>query len=309
MSVPASPEHVPAIPDQLLVEPPLAPNPPKLDNDYLDVVDYDDEEEPYEDLDDEEEDPKEDPKMDLDEEEEDPEMDLDEEEEDPEMDIDDEEKEEPLPASPPPLSPQRTPPPVSKSSSNFDILVTTTTTVGRPFKGPRFLKLTKRLLRLDDVYTAMDKDRIEKTQDQEGKQIRELRHRLTSAKIRLEVASVDWYRLECELYSVRAQMHAIQQELYWRGLEENRPTESIDVLPLMEINMPPKIISNAAIERMIADRVDAEIAIERTTAAAKAAKVARAVATAETTRVVATAGDAECKTRMKIPLNLNFNKY
>ncbi|GKD13815.1 hypothetical protein Tco_1198222, partial [Tanacetum coccineum] len=42
----------------------------------------------------------------------------------------------------------------------------------------------------------MDWDRIEKTQDQDGNQIRELRHCLTSAEIRLEVASVDWYRLE-----------------------------------------------------------------------------------------------------------------
>ncbi|GKB25901.1 hypothetical protein Tco_0865302 [Tanacetum coccineum] len=67
---------------------------------------------------------------------EDPEMDLDEEEEDPEMDVDDEEEEEPLPASPPPLSPLRTPPHVSEFSSDSDIPVTTTTTVGRPFKGP-----------------------------------------------------------------------------------------------------------------------------------------------------------------------------
>ncbi|GKD94902.1 hypothetical protein Tco_1374739 [Tanacetum coccineum] len=77
---------------------------------------------------------------------------------------------------------------------------------------------------------AIDRDRIEKTQDQDGKQIRELRHRLSSAEIRLEVASFDRYRLECELYSVRAQMHAIQQELYWTGFEENHHTESIDVL-------------------------------------------------------------------------------
>ncbi|GJZ08578.1 hypothetical protein Tco_0542861 [Tanacetum coccineum] len=111
MSAPASPEHVLAIPDQLPVEPPLAPNPPELDNDYLDAVDYDDEEEPYEDLDDEEEDPK----MDLDEEEE---------EEDPEIDVDNKE-EEPLPASPPPLSPLRTPPPVSESSYDSNIPVTT----------------------------------------------------------------------------------------------------------------------------------------------------------------------------------------
>ncbi|GKE15749.1 hypothetical protein Tco_1423326 [Tanacetum coccineum] len=125
MSIPASPKHVPAIPDQLPVEPPFAPNPTELNNDYLDVIDYDDEEEPYEDLDEEEEDL-----------EEDPEIDLDEEEEDPEIDVDDEEEEELFPASSPPLSPLQTPPPVSESSSDSDIPVTTTTTVGRPFKGP-----------------------------------------------------------------------------------------------------------------------------------------------------------------------------
>ncbi|GKB22426.1 hypothetical protein Tco_0861827 [Tanacetum coccineum] len=171
----------------------------------------------------------------------------------------------------------RTPPPVSESSSDSDIPVTTTTTVGRPFKGPlstcevgepssvaSALVFSARYelnqLRQDfgilgnhvqsltrgmgtcstEIAEAhkeairarrpMDRDRIEKTQDQDGKQIRELRHRLSSAEIRLEVASFDRYRLECELYSVRAQMHAIQQELYWTGFEENHPTESIDVL-------------------------------------------------------------------------------
>ncbi|GJZ31602.1 putative reverse transcriptase domain-containing protein [Tanacetum coccineum] len=107
------------------LEPLLAPNPHELDNNYLDAVNYDDEEEPYEDLDDEEEDL-----------EENPEMDLDKEEVDLEMDIDDEEEEEPLPASPPPLSLLRTPPLVPESSSDFDIPVTTTTNVGRPFKSP-----------------------------------------------------------------------------------------------------------------------------------------------------------------------------
>ncbi|GKC26774.1 hypothetical protein Tco_1034068 [Tanacetum coccineum] len=86
---------------------------------------------------------------------------------------------------------------------------------------------------------AMDRDQIEKTQDQDGKQIRELRHRLTLAKIRLEVASVDRYRLECELYSVRAQMHAMYQELYWRGFKENRLTESIDMLATYGDADPP----------------------------------------------------------------------
>ncbi|GKD19356.1 hypothetical protein Tco_1208514 [Tanacetum coccineum] len=51
-------------------------------------------------------------------------------------------------------------------------------------------------------------------------------------------------------------------------------------------------MSNAAIKRMIANRVDATIAAERTTTAVKAAKVARAAASAETTRAVATAGCA-----------------
>ncbi|GKD31015.1 hypothetical protein Tco_1241793 [Tanacetum coccineum] len=53
--------------------------------------------------------------------------------------------------------------------------------------------------------------------------------------------------------------------------------------------MPPKRISNAAIERMISDRVDTEIAVEQTAAAAE---VARAVASAETTRAVAIASGA-----------------
>ncbi|GJZ01454.1 reverse transcriptase domain-containing protein [Tanacetum coccineum] len=51
--------------------------------------------------------------------------------------------------------------------------------------------------------------------------------------------------------------------------------------------MPPKRMSNAAIERMIADRVAVVLAAERTTTTAEAAEVARAVEAAETTRVVA----------------------
>ncbi|GJV71181.1 hypothetical protein Tco_1491176, partial [Tanacetum coccineum] len=175
----------------------------------------------------------------------DPKMDLDKEEEDPEMDVDDEEEEEPLPASPPPLPLLRTPPHVSESSSDFDIPVITTTTVGRPFKGPlSTYERLKNQVQSSNIYAtlvAMDKDRIEKTQDQDGKQIQELRHRLTSVEIRLEVASVDRYRLECELYSVRAQMHAMQQELYWRVFKENRPTESIDVLATYGDADPPEL--------------------------------------------------------------------
>nr|GEV48772.1 hypothetical protein [Tanacetum cinerariifolium] len=76
----------------LPVEPPLAPNFPKLDNNYLDVVDYDEEDNPKEDLKMELDEEEEDPEIDLDEEEEDLEMELDEEEEDPEIDLDEEEE-------------------------------------------------------------------------------------------------------------------------------------------------------------------------------------------------------------------------
>ncbi|GKB78880.1 hypothetical protein Tco_0945775 [Tanacetum coccineum] len=268
MSVPASPEHVPAIPDQLPVEPLLAPNPPALDNDYLDAVDYDDEEEPYEDLDDKEEDPEENPKMDLDKE-----------EEDPKMDVDDKEEEEPLPASHhhSSLSTYEVGEPSSVASASvfsaryelnqlghdFGILESRVQSLTRGM-GTRRTEITEAhekairarrrldrftremsfviewdipklmndstatgdrltLLEQDNVknreeiqklknqvqsanifatLAAMDMDRIEKTQDQNGKQIRELIHHLTSAEIRLEVAKVDRYRLEYELYNV-----------------------------------------------------------------------------------------------------------
>ncbi|GKC33380.1 hypothetical protein Tco_1040674 [Tanacetum coccineum] len=52
-------------------------------------------------------------------------------------------------------------------------------------------------------------------------------------------------------------------------------------------------MSNAAIERMITDRVVATLAAERTAAAAKDAKVARAGAAAKTNRAVTTVGGAE----------------
>ncbi|GJY82459.1 hypothetical protein Tco_0495835, partial [Tanacetum coccineum] len=184
--------------------------------------------EPYEDLDDKEEDLKEDP-----------EMDLDEEEEDPKMDVDDEEEEEPLPASPPPLSPLRTPPPVSESSSGYDISFTTNTTVGRPFKGPLS---TYEVGKPSSIASAsVFSTRYELNQLRHDFGILGRRVQSLTREIRLEVASVDRYRLEWELYSVRAQMHAIQQELYWRGFEENHPTESIDVLATYGDADPPEL--------------------------------------------------------------------
>nr|GEU76924.1 hypothetical protein [Tanacetum cinerariifolium] len=51
-------------------------------------------------------------------------------------------------------------------------------------------------------------------------------------------------------------------------------------------------MSNAAIERMITDRIDVAIAAERIATAAKAAKVTRATAAAEKTKAAATVGGA-----------------
>jgi hypothetical protein len=108
MSAPPSPDHLPEMPEYLPILP--EPNDP-----YLDAIDYDDEEEPYEDLvDDNEEDSDEDPEMDLD-------INIDDYEEDPEMDIDiegiddiEEVEEQMMVQQLPPLT---SPPPISPSSS------------------------------------------------------------------------------------------------------------------------------------------------------------------------------------------------
>ena len=89
MSVPPSPDHLPAMPAHLPILP--GPNDP-----YFEALDYDDEEEPYEDL--------------VDDDDEDPEMDIDIE------GIDDiEEVEEPMVVRP--LSPLTSPPPISPNPS------------------------------------------------------------------------------------------------------------------------------------------------------------------------------------------------
>ncbi|GJZ81955.1 hypothetical protein Tco_0646949 [Tanacetum coccineum] len=166
------------------------------------------------------------------------------------MNIDDEEDEEPLPASPPLLSPLRTSPHVLESSSNYDIPVTTTTTVGRPYKGPLstyevgepssvasalvfFVRYELNQLEHDFGILGSRVQSLTQGMGTRRTEIAEAYKEGIRARQRLdklEVAKVDWYRLECELYSVRVQMYAIQQEMYWRGFEENRPTESIDVL-------------------------------------------------------------------------------
>nr|GEW53706.1 reverse transcriptase domain-containing protein [Tanacetum cinerariifolium] len=252
MYVPISPEHIPAIPNQLPVEPLLAPNPLELDNDYLDVIDYDDREEPYEDLDDEdeEEDPEENPKMDLEKK-----------EKDPEINIDDEEEEEPLPASPPPLSPLRTPPLVSISSSDFDFPVTTTINVGRPFKC---------LLPTYEV----------------GKPSYVTSSSVFSARYKLNQLGHDFGILRSRVQSLKRGMGTRRTEISKAHEEAIRARRHLDRI------MPPKRISNTAIEPMTADRVDAVIAAKQTAAVARAVEIARAVAAAETTRAAVTAGDA-----------------
>ena len=106
MSAPPSPDHLPAMPEYLPILP--EPNDP-----YFEAIDYDDEEEPYEDLDNEI-DSDEDPEMDMD-------INIDDYEEDPEMDVDIEgiddieEAEEQIVV--PHLSPLTSPPPVSPISS------------------------------------------------------------------------------------------------------------------------------------------------------------------------------------------------
>ena len=104
MSAPPSPDHLPAMPEYL----PILPGP---DDPYIEAIDYDDEEEPYEDLDNEI-DSDEDPEMDMD-------INIDDYEEDPKMDVDiegnDEEAEKLLVV--PHLSPLTSPPPVSPISS------------------------------------------------------------------------------------------------------------------------------------------------------------------------------------------------
>jgi hypothetical protein len=108
MSAPPSPDHLPEMPEYLPILP--GPNDP-----YLEALDLDDEEEPYEDLvNDNEEDSDEDPEMDLD-------INIDDYEEDPEMDIDiegiddiEEEEEQIVVQQLPPLT---SPPPISPSSS------------------------------------------------------------------------------------------------------------------------------------------------------------------------------------------------
>ncbi|GJU13993.1 hypothetical protein Tco_1136389, partial [Tanacetum coccineum] len=119
-----------------------------------------------------------------------------------------------------------------RSSSNSDIPVTTTTTVGRPFKGP---------LSTYEVGRPSSGMGTYRTEIVEAHKEAIKAQRRLDKFIWLEVASVDRYRLECDLYSVRTQMHAMQQELYWRGFKENCPTESIDVLATYGDADPPEL--------------------------------------------------------------------
>ncbi|GKD54666.1 hypothetical protein Tco_1288053, partial [Tanacetum coccineum] len=187
------------------------------------------------------------------------------------MDVDDEEEEEPLSASLLPLSPLRTPPHVSESSSYYDIPITTTTTVGRPFKGPL------------STYDVIEPSSVASSL-------------VFSARYELNQLRQDFNILGSHVQSLTRGMGTRRTEIaeaYKEAIRARRRLEiRLDVASVDRI-MPPKRTSNAFIERMIADRVAATLVVEQTVAAAKAAEVARAVAAAETTRVTATAGSVE----------------
>lgn len=280
MSVPPSPDHLHAMPAHL----PFLPGP---NDPYLEALDYNDKEEPYEDLvDDDEEDP----------------------DEDPELDIDIEEVEEPIVVRP--LSPLTSPPPISPNSSEPNHTTPTqvpksTYEVGGTSRcTPMFVNsaqyeiyslkqgldltqckvqsMTRQMndyiskvnsakmdamnaqqdlywFKLDMSYVKRDlthvgdivldpltglddvKDRItlvERAQDQDAVQIHELRNRLATAEIRLDVANFDRYQLKNEIYGMQSQMCAIQQKLYQIDVKENRPNESVDVLAIYGDNDP-----------------------------------------------------------------------
>lgn len=280
MSVPPSPDHLPAMPAHL----PFLPGP---NDPYLEALDYDDEEEPYEDLADEYEEDSDD---------------------DPEMDIDIEEVEEPMVVRP--LSPLTSPPPISPNSSESNHITptqgpkSTYEVGGSSIIPPIFLNsaqyelyclkqsldLTQHkvqnmarqmndqkskvtlakmeavnaredldLFKLDmsyarknlthveeivlDPLTGLEdvKDRltrVERAQDQDAAQIHELRNRLTTTEIRLDVANFDRYHLRNEMYGMQSQMYAIQQRLYQKNVKENRPNDSVDVLATYGYNEP-----------------------------------------------------------------------
>ena len=94
-----------------------------------------------------------------------------------------------------------------------------------------------------DPLTGLEdiKDRltlVERAQNQDAAQIHELRNRLTTSEIRLDVANFDRYQLKNEMCGMQSQMRAIQQRLYQIDVKENRPNESVDVLATYGDNDP-----------------------------------------------------------------------
>nr|GEX33542.1 hypothetical protein [Tanacetum cinerariifolium] len=195
-------------------------------------------------------------------------MDLDEDEDDPEIDVDDEEEEEPLPASPPLLYE------LNQLEHKFGIHGSRVQSLTRGMGTHRIeiaeahkeiIRARRRLDRIKPpkrmsnvAIERMIADIVDATIAAErtaaAAKAAEVARAAAAAEttrasvtaggageIRLEVTKVDWYRIECELYSVQAQMHDMQQELYWRGFEENCPTESIDVLATYGDADPPEI--------------------------------------------------------------------
>ena len=298
MSVPPSPDIFPAMPAHL----PLSPNDP-----YFEALDYDYEEEPYEDLvGDYEEDPDEDSEMDMDIDNmygdgEDP-------YDEPEMGMYIEELGEPMVVLS--LSPLTSPPPISPNSSEPNHTTptqfpkSTYEVGGAPTFAPMFVnssqyeiyslkrslnvtqhKVQSMALQMDDYVSKVNsakmdamkarqdlywfkldmsyvrrdlthvgdivlnpltgledvKDKltlVERTQNQDATQIHELRNRLSTSEIRLDVANFDRYQLKNEMCGMQSQMRTIQQRLNQRNVKEHRPNESVDVLATYGDNDP-----------------------------------------------------------------------
>nr|GEV21097.1 hypothetical protein [Tanacetum cinerariifolium] len=210
--------------------------------------------------------------MDLDEKEEDLKMDLDEEEEDPEIDLDDEE-EELLPASSPPLSPLRTPPHMSESSFDYDILVTTTTTVGRTFKSPlSTYEFPEEVNAMMDVFEPM-KSNLDATWKQ-NEILNNLEQTAVAAKAARAVAAAETTSAAAIIGDARGSNNAGPVA----GV--GGPNVAGPTVVAIGMNVVPELRGCS---------VDVAITVEQTAVAAKAA---RAVTAAETTSAAVIIGGA-----------------
>ncbi|GJT16882.1 retrovirus-related pol polyprotein from transposon TNT 1-94 [Tanacetum coccineum] len=141
--------------------------------------------------------------------------------EDPNMEVDEDPEEVIPPAVASSLrSPPISPPPLSESSSDSDsvALVTTEWTSWVQPSGSIF-----------KIGSIIYKEEIER-----------LKTRVESAEVRATLATMDKDWIERELYMIRDMLTGLQLEITKRGVEEARPTESIDVLAVYGDARPSK---------------------------------------------------------------------